>query len=323
MEKAKIDVAVLLLFFARPEHTAKVFEQIKIARPSKLFLYQDGPREGRADDITGIHECRKIVEDIDWECEVHRMYQEKNYGCDPSEYISQKWMFDHVDKGIILEDDDVPSQSFFPYCKELLDKYENDTRISIISGINYAESLKDCPYSYFFTRDVAIWGWATWKRVIDQWEPDYVFLKDKYHMGLLKDVLAQNDLRDTIIPLMEKHGKEGKEYYETILMAYHYLNSGLTIVPAYNMINNIGLSGGTHYSTTLNELCKHDRRIFEMKRFEIEIPLKHPKYIIENVAYNLEVNKILDRNRPWYAKFHRRQSQIKRFVLKIKNFLNI
>ena len=87
MEKAKIDVAVLLLFFARPEHTAKVFEQIKIARPSKLFLYQDGPREGRADDITGIHECRKIVEDIDWECEVHRMYQEKNYGCDPSEYI--------------------------------------------------------------------------------------------------------------------------------------------------------------------------------------------------------------------------------------------
>ena len=58
--------------------------------------------------------CREVVADIDWECDVRQMYQERNFGCDPSEYISQKWAFSLADKCIVLEDDDVPSQSFFP-----------------------------------------------------------------------------------------------------------------------------------------------------------------------------------------------------------------
>ena len=120
---ALTDVPVLLIFFARPESLGLVFEQIKEARPQKLFLYQDGARDNRPDDIINIEKCRKIVDEIDWECEVYRKYQERNIGCDPSEYIAQKWIFEYVNQAIILEDDDVPSQSFFPFCKELLDKY--------------------------------------------------------------------------------------------------------------------------------------------------------------------------------------------------------
>ena len=93
---ANIDVAVLILFFNRPDHLKEVFDEVRKARPSQLFLYQDGPRGER--DMTGIEACRKVVEDIDWECEVHRKYQERNYGCDPSEYLSQKWAFSVVDK---------------------------------------------------------------------------------------------------------------------------------------------------------------------------------------------------------------------------------
>ena len=92
---ANIDVAVLILFFNRPDHLKEVFDEVRKARPSQLFLYQDGPRGER--DMTGIEACRKVVEDIDWECEVHRKYQERNYGCDPSEYLSQKWAFSVVD----------------------------------------------------------------------------------------------------------------------------------------------------------------------------------------------------------------------------------
>ena len=150
MKKYLVDVPVLLLFFSRPEQFKLVFEQVKKARPSQLFLYQDGPREGREDDIKGIKECRKIAENIDWECEVKRLYQEKNYGCDPSEYISQKWAFSYVDKCIVLEDDDVHSISFFSFCKEMLDKYENDTRIGLISGFNNEEITKDVYEDYLF-----------------------------------------------------------------------------------------------------------------------------------------------------------------------------
>ena len=113
MNPPLVDVAVLILFFNRPEPLAKVFEQVRKARPAKLFLYQDGPRGER--DLPGIEACRQVVDRIDWECEVHRLYQEKNYGCDPSEYLSQKWAFSMVEKCIVLEDDDVPSLSFFPF----------------------------------------------------------------------------------------------------------------------------------------------------------------------------------------------------------------
>ena len=141
MKNALVDVAVLILFFNRPNQLSQVFEQVKKARPSRLFLYQDGPRNEK--DLPGIEACRKVVADIDWECEVHRLYQTRNYGCDPSEYISQKWAFSMADKCIVLEDDDVPSVSFFRFCKELLDKYENDTRISMIAGFNHEETTPD------------------------------------------------------------------------------------------------------------------------------------------------------------------------------------
>ena len=108
VKKAKIDIAVLLIFFNRPEKTEKVFESIKKARPSKLYLYQDGAREGRDDDVINVNKCRNVVSQIDWECEVHTKFQEKNFGCDPSEFIAQKWMFETEEMGIILEDDDVP-----------------------------------------------------------------------------------------------------------------------------------------------------------------------------------------------------------------------
>ena len=148
---AKTDIAVLLLFFTRSDTFRQVFEAVRLARPSKLLLYQDGPRDKR--DMTGLEACREIVSDenIDWECEVHRNYLEHNQGCDPSGFLSHRWAFSLADKVIVLEDDVVPAQSFFPFCKEMLDRYENDERISMIAGFNIDEVSKDCKEGYFFT----------------------------------------------------------------------------------------------------------------------------------------------------------------------------
>ena len=161
MKPFLVDVPVLILFFNRPQQLSQVFEQVRNARPSKLFLYQDGPRGEH--DLPGIKACREVTDQIDWDCKVHRMYQEKNYGCDPSEYISQKWAFSMVDKCIVLEDDDVPSVSFFTFCKEMLDKYEQDPRITMIAGFNNEEITPGVPYDYFFASTFSIWGWPVGK----------------------------------------------------------------------------------------------------------------------------------------------------------------
>ena len=213
---AKTDVAVLILFFNRPDHLKEVFDEVRKARPSKLFLYQDGPRGDR--DLPGIEACRAVVGDdeIDWQCQVHRRYQEQNYGCDPSEYLSQKWAFSIVDKCIVLEDDDVPTQSFFPFCKEMLDRYEHDDRIWMVSGFNIDEETKDVDADYFFTQTCNIWGWASWRRVIDQWDGQYSFLDDEQTMQQLQAVMKQRRYNRKFLQMLHDHRASGKEYYETI-----------------------------------------------------------------------------------------------------------
>ena len=283
-----IDVAVLILFFNRPEHLKKVFEEVRKARPSRLFLYQDGPRSER--DLPGIMKCREVVDAVDWECDVRRLYQERNYGCDPSEYISQKWAFSMADKCIVLEDDDVPSQSFFPFCKEMLDRYEHDTRIAMIAGFNSDETTPGVPYDYFFTSVFSIWGWASWRRVIDQWDEHYTFLDDPYAMRQLADIVRQRGMRKDFIPMCRDHRASGKAYYETIFWASMLLGSGLAIMPTRNLVNNMGVTAdSTHFAGSLDTLPRRLQRMFTMKRHELQFPLKHPPYVIENVAYKESV----------------------------------
>lgn len=295
--KALVDVSVLILFFNRPEQLAKVFGQVRKARPSRLFLYQDGPRDEK--DIPGIMACRKVVSDIDWECDVHAMFQEKNYGCDPSEFISQRWAFSLTDKCIVLEDDDVPSVTFFRFCKEMLDKYEDDTRITHISGFNTDETTNDIEDSYFFSRAFSIWGWASWARVVNAWDGDYGFVKDPDQFGQLRQKTREHHLRSDMPAMCAAHARRGKEYYETIFWAYMTLNDGMCIIPRVNMINNIGMEGGTHYSAQLNLLPRRLRRQFTMKRHEIDFPLHHPAEVREYPGYQRRYHLLNAWDNPW------------------------
>lgn len=291
MKPALVDVAVLILFFNRPEPLKKVFAQVKEARPSRLFLYQDGPRGER--DLPGIEACRQVVADIDWECDVQTLYQEKNYGCDPSEYLSQKWAFSLADKCVVLEDDDVPAVTFFSFCKELLDRYEHDTRISMIAGFNYEEITPGISADYFFTSTFSIWGWASWRRVFEQWDEHYTVLRDPEGMRLLEGLVKARGYRKDFLRMCRHHSESGKAYYESIFQLTVWLNSGLSIVPTANMINNLGpTADSTHFGSSLATLPAGYRRIFTMKRYEQVGPVEHPKYIIENMAYKESVYRI-------------------------------
>ena len=294
MKSFKTDVAVLMLFFTRTAITKLTFAQICKARPSKLFLYQDGPRKGRIDDVEKIQECRNMIESmIDWDCEIHRLYQKENYGCDPSEYLSQKWMFSFVDRGIIIEDDDVMSESFFPFCKELLDKYADDKRIYMICGQNILGEYDAGGKDYFFSNRGAIWGWATWKRSIDSWDSDYNFLENTYTVKCLEK-LYKKRVWPSFVNICKKHKSTGREHYESIGYSSQLVNSQLNIIPSKNMTCNIGIaSESTHSVSKITRLNRAIRNVFFQKTYEYSFPLKHPSYIVEDFNYEKKVNKIL------------------------------
>lgn len=280
----KTDVAVLILFFNRPDNLQRVFDEVRRARPSHLFLYQDGPRDSR--DMPGIEACRHVVEQIDWECDVHQRYQERNYGCDPSNYMAQKWAFSMTDKCMVFEDDSVPSQSFFPFCKELLDRYADDERIGMIAGFNSEETAKGIDADYFFTSVFAIWGWASWRRVIDKWDANYTFLSDHTAMRQLQGIMRQRRLcRDTLRACYD-HRDSPKDYYETMFWSAMVMNSYLAIMPTRNMVNNLGATdGSTHYTGSLATMPHRLRRLFTMPRYDVEFPLRHPRYVIEDIDF--------------------------------------
>jgi hypothetical protein len=316
MEKkaSKIDIPVLLIFFCRIDPLVKVFEQIKIARPSKLYLYQDGARKNRPDDIENVMKCREIVKEIDWDCKVYYKYQNENFGCDPSEYISQKWMFETEEYGIILEDDDVPSQSFFPFCKEMLEKYKHDERIGIVCGMNTLE-ISDSPYSYLFAKSGSIWGWATWKRNYDELDSNYTWLNDDYAKKLYKNLVGSKHFK-LLFETSKRHKEIGCEHYESILGSYLNLNSKLNIIPTKNMISNIGIGAdGTHAVDTIEKLPKAIRKILHMKTYELEFPLKHPKYILEDIEFKKKIERKLGFGFPLVNIYRNLESTIYRIML--------
>lgn len=297
---AKVDVAVLILFFNRPECLEKVFAEVRQARPSRLFLYQDGPRDER--DLPGIMASRRVVEHIDWQCDVRRSYQTENQGVDPSNYKAQRWAFSMADKCIVFEDDSIPSQTFLPFCKEMLDRYEHDERIGMVAGFNTDEQTTDAgPDSYFFTSVFSIWGWASWRRVVDRWDPAYAFLDSPDEMRRVKAIMRERRYVNDTLRACYSHRASSRDYYETIFWAEMLLEGRLAIMPSQNMISNLGpmAAGAAHFQAELKTLPRAQRRLFLMGRYDLDFPLRHPQHVVEHVAYKERYLRRMAYGHPW------------------------
>lgn len=304
----KIDVAVLIIFFARSSTLERVFASVQEARPSTLLLWQDGPRANRPDDMAGIAKCREIVSNIDWDCKVYTNYHEENMGCDPSTFLAQKWAFSIVDKCIVLEDDMVPVQSYYRYCKELLDKYEHDERINHICGINFVENEIQCPDDYLFSY-YGTGAWASWRRVAQGWDDTYSFLDDQRAMSNVRDRYPALFAPSYKTALQRR--TTGKAYWETILGFNAYLNNRLVIIPRVNMVTNIGVTPEATHGSSLRLMDKRTRGLFFMQSHEMDFPMKHPQYVLADYAYLDEMSKINCMGRPYLAMWRTFQYYLK------------
>ena len=198
-----------------------------------------------------------------------------------------------TDKCIVLEDDDVPSQSFFRFCKEMLDRYEDDPRVWMIAGFNAEEKTEDAQADYFFTTVFSIWGWASWRRVVDTWDEKYSWLDDKNTVERFEEMARKRQLRKDFLPMCRDHRESGIAYYETIFWSSMLLNNALAIMPKQNMVNNLGVSAeSTHFTANLSTIPSRLRRMFTMPRYDIEFPLQHPDKVEENTAYKTRIYKI-------------------------------
>lgn len=301
MKPFKTDIAVAMIFFNRPDTLKTVFESVREAQPSKLYLIQDGARANRPKDVENVAKCREVVSNIDWECEVVHDYSDINLGCGKRIFTGLSNVFMHEEYAAIVEDDIVIGESFLPFCKEMCERYKDDQRIHMISGMNHLGVYEECPYDYFFSQGGgAIWGWATWARCWNELDWNMEAVSNNYIVNCLKNGNTPNNVSKVIAEraLVIRQGilkGVSPTFWSLHFGLYGYLGSRLNIVPKYNLISNIGLTGDSAHATdSVNKLVKRIRVVFFGKIYEMPNKLRHPKYIIDDQIYMKKQNVIMN-----------------------------
>jgi len=279
-------VPILFLIYNRQKETETVFKCIRDIRPDDMFVVADGPKKENTDDILKCNNTRDVVNNnVDWECNLTKIYRKENMGCKLSVYNGISEFMNKYGYGIILEDDTVPNKSFFKYCEELLEKYKNDERIAVISGDNFIPS-KHIKNSYEFSKYPLIWGWATWKRVWDKYD---VSMKEWEHFKkdeMLDSVFDTVEERKYWTNIFNKQYNNEIDAWDYQLSFLCMKNKLLSIYPKYNLVKNIGIGSKDAAHT------KKYKREYVKETSELMFPLDHPNDIYINRDNDLLISRL-------------------------------
>ena len=290
--------AVALIFYNRPSTFQKLFSIIEQVKPPKLFLICDGAKKNNPSDYENIQKCKTIAENISWNCEVYKDYSDENLGCGVRPYTGITKVFTIVESAIILEDDCIPEVSFFSFCDVMLSRYKNDSRVMLVSGLNHLGKYTPDGSSYFFSKCLSIWGWATWKRAwdlydyhINLWESEWIRKSIKNQIVHKNAIKQKIQAWDETLRILKKDGDYSLSWWDNQWHLCLYCNSGLGIVPSCNLISNIGLG---EESTHANLATKKIPRFFFMKTYPIiNFEKNCPEYMYEDIIYDKKVYKMI------------------------------
>jgi len=276
---------VLFMVFNRPEKTNLVWEQIKKAKPIKLYISSDAPRDTHPEDKKKVEKVRKIIKNVDWDCSVKYLFHKENLGCSLAGKTAFDWVFSQEEEMIELEDDTVPSQSFFWFCQEMLERYKDNEKIGYITGQNFM-GIKSGYATYFFSHYFGSSGWGTWKRIYEQWDYKLEALNESAYNHLFIKNFDSKFEYQSWLRKFEYHRNIGSNTYDLQSIFLIFRNDLLNIIPNKNLITNIGFDlEGSNFNGGIDKFANKDR-------FELD-EIIHP--------FNIARNKEIDKS---YFKYH-------------------
>jgi hypothetical protein len=277
------EIPILLIVFNRPDKTSQVLSALRNFKPQHLFVAADGPRPGVADDAERCATTRRLLDEIDWNCEVRTLFHDSNLGCKRGPEHAISWFFSQVRSGIILEDDCVPTADFFPFCAELLERFEDCEKIMMIGGHNLLGSWPHAATSYLFSRTAPTWGWATWRRAWERYDPAMTAWSSADVQRRLRSRMPAAEFR--VIRRIYDRVRTGSLDAWDYAWSFAMLQAdGLSVVPTRNLITNIGF--GEDATHTKNALSADAR----VATAELTFPLRHPTTIELSDAFESAFN---------------------------------
>ena len=281
-------IPIMICGFKRPECLLKVVEAVKAIGAEKLYLVLDAPRIGRGDDLAGYTACKKIFNNIDWTCEVHRNYAKENMGCGKRMTTGISWVFKQEEMAIILEDDCVPHPTFFRYCSELLERYKDDGRVAAINGHDehlHLGSIDFHGYSYYFDRMMSCWGWATWRRAWQLHDPTLSYLAELCDAESVRNIIdSKREYKRWYDNIWRIH--DGKKNTWAGAWATTIYKEGMLVIhPTVNLVTNVGYENTSRNQsvTSTNGMRFVHRAPFSSRKLvPMTFPMKHPIAIVIN-----------------------------------------
>lgn len=236
-------VPILILAFNRIDEISVLIEKLKKIKPRKIYFSQDGPRSYIKNDFI---KCKKVktfvLENINWQCEIKTNFNDTNLGCRKAVSSAINWFFQSEEMGIILEDDCIPSNSFFLFCEKMLIKFKKNENIYTISGSNFQQGKSIGDGDYYFSKYAHCWGWATWRRAWTCYDDSMSFWKDLKNNNIWHDIHSSIFEKKYWIKIFEKVKDKKIDSWAYVLLASIWNKRGMNIIPNKNLVLNIGFN---------------------------------------------------------------------------------
>jgi hypothetical protein len=268
-----LETPVALFVFNDPEATRRVFAEVAAARPSRLLLIADGPRTNRPYEAERCAEVKEIVSAVGWQCKVETNYSSENMGPRRRIISGIDWVFSLVEEAIILEHDCLPDASFFPFCSEMLERYRNRPQIGYITGFNPLEKEFPFRYSYYYSMVTMLWGWATWRRVWQEYDEHLRSWPQVKEDGLLRLLFPSERAVAYWTWILDRmYEGTGPSTWDFQFAYTCWTRNWLSILPRRNLIQYIGFGPQALHTTGPD-------RVLDLPAGALSFPLTHPPAI--------------------------------------------
>ena len=243
-------------------------------KPKKLYLVLDGPKG--IEEKETCKQTKKVLDDINWDCKVEKLFSDHNLGLKKRFKSGLDTIFNQEESLIILEDDTLPTSSFFRFCDELIEKYSDQKNIAQINGYNYLSKISK-EESYYFSTYPELWGWASWS---DRWFKYYNNDLDGW------DEIKNTQAFKEKFFSEQEYGYFYKAYenaFNNVIDSWDFkwsfslrINELLSVAPTTNLVKNLGFGhqGATHTHQKLKYLS-----VTKNKQYNIRFPIKHPQKV--------------------------------------------
>lgn len=324
--KNEIKTPVLLIIFNRPDKVSALIGSLSKVKPLYIYISADGPRENVPSDKIKCDEARKVAQEINWPCEIHTNFYDKNLGVDIGMEKAMSWFFSNVEEGIICEDDCIPHSDFFRFTSELLERYRSNKKVMLISGTNFQDNIKRGEASYYFS-NYPTWGYAMWRRTWEIFDSNLSGLDEFIKENKIDTILKNEKQKKYWVRFFKQIRSKKYNFTDTRLLFSIWNNNGLTIIPNRNIVKNIGFDIEATHSTTggeersidtesLGGIINDDTFVINREADDYFFNKIHEVSIYKKILYELNqlINKIKKNNVDY-------MENLKKIVIKLRRML--